>query len=128
MTPESQMPRWSIPPDCCVLHSLSPNWIRLTYATNQVLCSSGSIWLLWLGHKKHSGFCLALSCIPSSAESQPPCFDNTPASLYRNPSVKRLRFPANSQLWCSGCMSEPLWKWVLCFQSNLQTTIVLPKS
>lgn len=35
-------------------------------------CVNNSMWLLWLGRRKQSGFCLALSYIPSSAESQLP--------------------------------------------------------
>lgn len=54
-------------------------------------------WQPRLCHKKHCGFCLALSWISWSGGNQLPHHEDTQAALRKSPQVEELGPPANSQ-------------------------------
>lgn len=65
-------------------------------------------------------FPLCFSGIPCSGGSQPPCREDTQATLSRGPGGEELRLPTNNQHWFASHLSEPSSKERLQPRSDLQ--------
>lgn len=81
---------------------------------------STQMYLLILGHRRHLWLLLySLLWNHSFGWSWPPCHDDIPAALWRDPYREELKALANSQheLW-------PSWNWMLHSQSSFWITTV----
>lgn len=99
-------PQWFFPLVFIPLCSFLQHWIGLTK----------------LGHKRRWGLHFAFCWIICSGESQLPCYEDTQATLWRDPNDKGQMFLANSQHELASHMNKLSQKRIFQTQSYLQIT------